>query len=159
MKIVMKSIFVAVVFLAFFGTGLTYTHTAMADESSITSVNPFFKRSYARLGLTQQQMYDIKSVIKSNLPELKIMINQIIEERRALRTLVRANSVNEPAIRAQVAKLAAIGADYSVKKAYITQQIKAILTAEQVQMAKEGRMFYDSLVDKRVAGVFQWFEE
>jgi Spy/CpxP family protein refolding chaperone len=159
MKRSMKNIAVAVAVLIVVGIGFHYAYAALGDESSLTSTNPFLKRGYARMGLTDQQMYAIKAVIKKNLPELKTMTSQITAEHRALKTLIRADVVNEPAIRAQVAKLSALGADLCVKHAVIGQEIRAILTPEQLKKANDARLFRERLIDRYTAGIFKWFEE
>ncbi|MBN1472693.1 MAG: Spy/CpxP family protein refolding chaperone [Syntrophaceae bacterium] len=159
MKRNIKKMIVAFVVLSVMGIGFHHAYAARGDESSLTSMNPFLKRGYARLGLTDQQMTDIKAVVKKNLPELQTMTNQIIAERRVLKTLIRDESINEPAIRAQVAKLAVLGGDLCVRKAVIDKEIRAILTAEQLKKAKDARLFRERLIDRRVALVFKWFEE
>jgi hypothetical protein len=159
MKRNMKNIVVGVIILAVVGIGFHYAYAALGDESSFTSTNPFLKRGYARLGLTDQQMYAIKAVIKKNLPELQTMTNKITAEHRALKTLMSAETVNEPAIRAQVNKLAALSADLCVKRAIIGKEIRAILTPEQLKKANDVRLFRERLIDNRIAGIYKWFEE
>ncbi|MBN1381650.1 MAG: Spy/CpxP family protein refolding chaperone [Deltaproteobacteria bacterium] len=159
MKKSMKTAILVVVGLAVLGMGLHHAYAAVSNEESLSSLNPFLKRSYAGLGLTDQQITAIKAVVKQNLLQIKAMSEQIIMERRALKSLIRAEAMDEPAIRAQVAKVAALEADRCVKRAFIGREIRGILTPEQINKAKEMRIFRERLVDRRIARVYKWFEE
>jgi len=159
MKKSMKQLVLVVSVLAVLGAGFHYAYAAIGDESSVTSLNPFLKRGYARLELTDQQISAIRAIVKKYAPELKAMTHQRVVERRALKALVRAESVNEPAIRAQVAKLAQLGADMAVRHAFIGREIRAVLTPEQLKKAENARLFREKMIDRRIAGVFKWFEE
>lgn len=159
MKINMKTAVLVIVGLAIFGISFHYAYADASDEETLTSINPFLKRSYAKLGLTDEQITSIKAVVKQNLPQIKAMTEQMITERRTLKSLIRAEAVNEPAIRAQVAKIAALETDSCVKRAFIGQNIRAILTPEQIDKAKKMRLFRERLVDRRIARVYKWYEE
>jgi hypothetical protein len=58
-----------------------------------------------------------------------------------------------------VAKVAQLGADLAVRHAVIGKEIRAVLTPEQLKKAENARLFREKLVDRRIAGVFKWFEE
>ncbi|MBI4764104.1 MAG: Spy/CpxP family protein refolding chaperone [Deltaproteobacteria bacterium] len=159
MKKSMKNFALVAITLAIFGVGFHHAYAALSDESSLTSMNPFLKRGYAGLGISDIQMNAIKAVVKKNLPELQTMTNQIISERRVLKSLIRAQSVNEDAIRAQVRKLAEMEADMCVKRAVIGQEIRTILTPEQLQKSAEMSRFRERMMDRRIARIFKWYEE
>jgi Spy/CpxP family protein refolding chaperone len=148
-----------VVGLAVFGMGFHQAYAALGDEGSSTSINPFLKRGYGWIGLSDIQMAAVKAVVKKQLPGLKIMTRQIVAERRVLKSLIRAESVDETAIRAQVAKLAALEADRCVKRAFTGREIRAILTPEQLKKASDMRLFRERMTDRRIDGVFAWFED
>jgi hypothetical protein len=156
MKSIMKRVVVVFVLLAVAGFGVS---SVIAGDDPLSSINPFFKKQYAELGLTEQQMNAIKTVVKGHLPELQVMTNQYVAEYRALRKLTIADEFDEPAIRVQVAKIAALGADISVKHALIYQKVKPILTMDQLKKAQKTRQFYAWLIDRRIAGIFKWYEE
>lgn len=107
----------------------------------------------AELGITEQQKEQIKTVMLTNAPAVKPLIQQFVQERRALTDLVTATPVNEAAIRAQVAKVAAVGADLAVKHAHIAEQIRPILTPEQIQKLRDMRIDVESHIDAMIQHV------
>jgi protein CpxP len=70
-----------------------------------------------------------------------------VQERRALRKTIHTTPVNEAAIRAQAARVAQIEADLDVKRAYVSDRIRAVLTPEQVEKLKELAGSIDEHVD------------
>jgi periplasmic protein CpxP/Spy len=159
MKVRIRNTAVIVLALAVFGIGFHQAYAALSDDGTLSSLNPFLKMGYSRLGLSDQQMNAIRAVVKKNLPQLQTMTNQIIAERRTLKSLIRAESVNEPAIRAQVGKLAALEADACVKRAFIGQEIRTILTPEQLKKAEVLRQYKERIIDRHIARTFKWFAE
>lgn len=71
-----------------------------------------------RLGITNQQRDQIREVLRAAMPEVKPLVQQSIHAHRALQACIRATPVDEAAIRAQSAKVAAIDADLAVKRAH-----------------------------------------
>ena len=96
-----------------------------------------FKRMATELGLSAQQQQDIKAVFQKERHQLQPLMKQLMVERRALRTLIHADTVDEAAIRAQSAKAAAIQADLAVQRALTGQQVRKLLTPEQAQKLKD----------------------
>jgi periplasmic protein CpxP/Spy len=72
----------------------------------------------------------------------------VVIERRALRTLIQADTIDEAAIRAQSAKVAAIEADLAVQRAHSAQDFRKVLTPEQLQKFKAMQDQRDSKRDK-----------
>jgi protein CpxP len=100
------------------------------------------------LGLSSQQKQDVKEIFAKSRPQAEPLMKQIKTERRALRELVQADAIDEAAIRAQSAKVAAVEADLAVQRAHVAQQIRAILTPEQVQKFKAIQAKRDSRMDE-----------
>ncbi len=90
-----------------------------------------------RLGLTEEQHGKIKSVLENHRSTLEPLREKLMAERKTLHELMRADKVDEAAIRAQVAKMAAVEADLAVARAKVTQEIQPMLSPEQKQRAKE----------------------
>lgn len=95
-----------------------------------------FKKMAAELGLTADQSRAIEDIFKKNRPLAEPLVKQLASERRALRALIHAETVDEAAIRAQSAKVAAVEADLAVKRAHGAQEIRKLLTPEQIQKFK-----------------------
>lgn len=95
-----------------------------------------FKKMTKELNLTSQQQDSIKAIFEKNRPQVKAQMQQMKSERQALHALIQADTIDDAAIRAQSAKVAAIQADLAVQRAHSSQEIRALLTPEQVQKFK-----------------------
>ncbi len=104
------------------------------------------------LGVTDQQREQIKGILQQHRDEVKPMVNSFVSERRALRDLIRADTVDETAIRAQVAKVAKVGADLAVERAKIGHEIRGVLTPEQIQKLKDQQVDLDRRIDHLLGG-------
>lgn len=93
-------------------------------------------RMETELGLSAQQKQDIKALFTTCHTRNEPLIQRMRTERRALRKLIHAEKTDEAAIRAQSAKVAAIEADLAVRRAQAGQQMRALLTPEQVKKLK-----------------------
>lgn len=122
--------------------------SAFMGDDGIPSAGRHFKRIAAELGLTSQQKQEIKAVFKKNRPDVEPRRQQLMTERRTLRSLVQADTIDEAAIRAQSAKVAAIEADLAVERAHVAQEVRAILTPEQVKKFRELQAKRDSRMDE-----------
>jgi periplasmic protein CpxP/Spy len=108
-----------------------------------------FKKMAAELGLSAQQQDEIKKIISQNRPLAEPMMKQLRSEHRALRNLVQADTFDEAAIRAQVAKAETLQADLAVQRAKLAQQVRAILTPEQIQKFRDIQARRDGQMDKK----------
>ena len=120
----------------------------MGDEGMPPS-GRHFKKMTTELGLSIQQQQEIKGVIAKNRPTAEPLIKQRQSEQRTLRTLIQADTFDEAAIRAQVVKMGTLQADMAVQHAKLAQEIRAILTPEQIQKFKEIQAKRDSQMDKK----------
>lgn len=110
-----------------------------------------FKKMAKELQLTQQQKQQLKEIFAKNRPQAEPLMKQMRAERRALRALIQADTIDEPAIRAQSAKVAAVEADLAVQHARVAKEIRAILTPEQIAKEKELQAQRDKKMDERAA--------
>jgi Spy/CpxP family protein refolding chaperone len=101
-----------------------------------------------RLGLTEEQRGKVKDVLKAHQPEVRSLVDKLIVERRVLRELIHAEKIDESAIRAQVAKIAAVEADFAVARAKVAQEIQPVLTPEQKQRARELKAQAEERIDE-----------
>jgi Spy/CpxP family protein refolding chaperone len=99
------------------------------------------------LGVSQAQKQQIHAVLRESRPTIKPLVRQYVQERRALRKMIHTAPVNEAAIRAQAARVAQIVADLDVKRAHISERIRAVLTPEQVEKLKQIAGTVDAHVD------------
>jgi protein CpxP len=106
------------------------------------------RAAFQSAGVTQEQGAQIKEIVKKHYPEMKPLMDKMVAEHRALRDLIRAENVDEKAIRDQVAKVAAIGAEIAVKRAYIVHEVRGTLTSEQIGKLLEMQANADQRVDE-----------
>jgi protein CpxP len=130
-----KTLSVAAALFAGVSMAQAATPGCMEGDASHRS-DSHLKRMSKDLGLDDQQKQQIKDIQKSNHDQLKPLIDRLKAERKAMRTLVHAETVDEAVIRSQSARVAAIQADLEVNRAQVAQKIRAILTPEQIQKFK-----------------------
>ena len=91
------------------------------------------RQALGRLHLTAEQKKDGLAVLRSHQPAIKPLVDRLAEERTALRALSKAPTVDEAAVRAQSARVAAVEADLAVQRAYLAHDLRALATPEQLQ--------------------------
>ncbi len=96
----------------------------------------------ASLDITDAQKEQIRSILRNHREIVMPLIQDYVAERRALRDAVRSSPVNEDAIRAKSATIAGQQSDLAVELAYISQEIRNVLTPEQIEKV-------DTLLDER----------
>jgi Spy/CpxP family protein refolding chaperone len=110
------------------------------------------------LGVTGEQRDQIREVLRDHLPEVGPLVKQSIQEHRTLRDTIRATPVNEAAIRAQAAKVAAIDADLAVKRALIVEKVRPILTPDQIKRIVQAEEQRQSRVDEGLGRLGRWIQ-
>ena len=125
------------------------TSSAFMGEDGSLPVGHHFNKMATELGLSGQQKQDVKDVFAKILPQTEPLMKQLTAERRVLRTVIQADTIDDTAIRAQSARVAAVEADLAVQKAHVAQQVRAILTPEQVQKFREMQADRDSRIDEQ----------
>lgn len=110
-----------------------------------------FKRMATELGLSAQQQQDVKAIFQKDRAQFLPLLKQLVAERRALRGLIQADAIDEAAIRAQSAKVAAIQADLAVQRAHMSQEVRKVLTPEQVQKLREFQAKMDRKHDQALS--------
>jgi Spy/CpxP family protein refolding chaperone len=127
-----------------------FAYLAHADSTENHIARRPFARKLAQIGVTDDQKTQVKEILRKFQPTVGPINKQVVAERRVLRDTIRAETINEPAIRAQAAKVASVEADLAVQRAHVAHEIRAVLTPEQLQKLRE--MQVD--VDTRIDGVF-----
>ena len=92
---------------------------------------------FEQLDLSAEQKAKVKEIMESHKAEGQAMMEKIGAEHMAMQKLIMADTLDEKAIRDQAAKLATLEADGAVARAKIGQEIRAILTPEQAEKAKD----------------------
>lgn len=95
-----------------------------------------FKKIAKKLGLTDAQKAQAKTIFQVNKDVVKPIITNLRAEQKNLQALIHADTIDEAAIRAETAKVAGIQADLNVNRAKIGTQFRAILTPAQLSILK-----------------------
>jgi len=116
------------------------------------------KKVAAELGMTAQQKQGIKAILQNDQEQFQPLLQQLKSEHRNLRALIQADTVDEAAIQAQSAKVAAIQASLAVKRAQMSQEMRKLLTPEQIQKFKDLQAKRDALLDALGVDFWRWLE-
>ena len=91
------------------------------------------------LDLTDDQQAQLRKIREARQSEFKAAGEKLHAAREGMRALIEAATINEPAIRAKAADVAAAEAEVAILNARVRQESLQILTAEQQQKLKEFR--------------------
>jgi|ERR1039457_2189732 protein CpxP len=95
-----------------------------------------FKKIAKKLGLTDVQKAQAKTIFQANKDVVKPIITNLRTEQKTLRVLLHTDPIDEAAIRAETAKISGIQADLNVNRAKVGAQFRAILTPSQLAILK-----------------------
>jgi len=98
-----------------------------------------FGPGFRELDLSDDQKAQLKSIADSHRDEFRAAGEKVRAIRESMRSLVDAESINESAIRAKSAEIAAAEADMLILNAKVRKESMQILTAEQLAKLKEQR--------------------
>jgi Spy/CpxP family protein refolding chaperone len=105
-----------------------------------------FGPGFRELDLTDDQKAQLKTIADSHRAEFEAVGKKIGAVREGMRALAEGDSINEGAIRAKSAEIAAAEADLIILNAKVRQESMQVLTSEQLQKmtelrtAREGQM-------------------
>jgi Spy/CpxP family protein refolding chaperone len=94
---------------------------------------------FGRLDLSDDQKAQLKQIRESHAAEFKAVRDKSRAAHDGMRDLLAAETINESAIRAKSADVAAAEADMLILNAKVRKESMQILTAEQLAKLKEAR--------------------
>lgn len=94
---------------------------------------------FHQLDLTDDQKAQLKTIAESHRDEFRAAGQKVGVAREAMRALLEADQIDEGAIRAKSAEVAAAEAEVAILNAKVRQQSLQILTSEQQAKLKELR--------------------
>ena len=89
------------------------------------------ERAKDKLDLTDEQITQIKAVLKSEKDNIKSLLTRLHEARAELREAIRAADATEASVRVAAARVAAVEADVAVQRMKTHGKISPILTDQQ----------------------------
>ena len=111
-----------------------------------------FGPGFRELDLTDDQKAQLKSIAESHRDEFRAAGEKARAAHDGMQALVDADSINESAIRAKSAEIAAAEAEVMILNAKVRQESMQILTSEQQQKLKELRAARESQMRQRRPG-------
>lgn len=111
---------------------------------------PMFERIAERLELTSEQQEQIEALLEEYRPGFEEHRDLMQSARETLHDQIHADTFDEGAIRQAASEVAALEADFAVTQALIGQDLRQILTPEQLAEATE--MAADARAFRREAG-------
>jgi len=88
------------------------------------------------LDLSKEQTEQVKAIFKKHRDETAPLRKEMVSERRDLRKLTQSDKPDEAVLREQVKKIAATYGDLAVRRAKMSQEVRTVLTPEQIQKFK-----------------------
>ena len=98
-----------------------------------------FGPGFRQLDLSDDQKAQLRTIAESHRDEFRAAGEKVRTAREGLRALIEADTIDESAIRAKSAEIAAAEADVTILNAKVRQESLLVLTAEQQQKLKELR--------------------
>lgn len=98
-----------------------------------------FGPGFRELDLTDDQKAQLKTIADRHRGELQAAGQKVGAARQSMRALVDGDAINEGAIRAKSAEIAAAEADLMILNAKVRQESMQVLTSEQLAKLKEVR--------------------
>jgi protein CpxP len=151
MKTAWKTLSVAAALFAGVGMAQAAPPGGGIDGDTPRHVGSPLKKMVKELGLDAQQKTQVKDILKNNHDTAKPLMDKMVAEKRAMRALIQAETVDETAIRSQSAKVAAVEADLAINRAQLAQKLRAVLTPDQIQKFKAIQEKRDQQMDNRRA--------
>ena len=111
-----------------------------------------FGPEFRELDLTDDQKAQLRSIAESHRDELRAAGDKARAAHDGMQALVEAEPINESAIRAKSAEIAAAEADVMILNAKVRQESMQVLTSEQQQKLKELRAARESQMRPRRPG-------
>ena len=135
---------------AVFAGGFTATQLSAADASTPAPGN-ILQRIADRLNLSPEQRTQIRGILLGDKDHLKLLLGQLHDARKNLRTAIRASDASEASVRAASAKVAAAESDLAVERMKLYGKIAPILTEAQRQQLTDLQQRADDFVDNVIA--------
>ena len=100
------------------------------------------------LGLSGEQKEQIKAIFLKHRDEMAPLRKERMAERREMRNRIGSDKPDEAAIREQAKKIAATTGEIAVRRAKIFQEVRAVLTPEQIRKFRDLQEKRDRRIDR-----------
>ncbi len=111
------------------------------------------------LNISDAQRSSARTTLKAHAPTMMPLVRKLVNERRALHDLVRAEKPDESAIRAQSARVASLQAELAVEASRLAVDLRKIATPEQVGKVREIEKSIRERVDRGLDKASEWLAQ
>ncbi len=131
------------------GIALLFAGWVPCSRAADAGSNPQVSQTAGENNLTAEQRVQLKDVRQKYESLLAPLMKRYQAENSTLRQMTRAPEIDEAAIRAQYAKVTAIGADITVQRAHERHDMRAVLTPDQIRNLQQvGNDTVDARIDR-----------
>ena len=147
------------------GVGLlgSATYLWAATPGALGQKGPFAMMALGgklrELNFTPAQKTAARSSLKAHAPTMMPLVRKLVDERRALHDLIRADKPDETAIRAQSARVASIQAELAVEASRLAVDLRKVATSEQVAKLREIEKQIRDRVDHGLDKASEWLAQ
>jgi Spy/CpxP family protein refolding chaperone len=113
----------------------------------------FLERAKERLGLTDEQVSQIKAALSGERETLRAIITRLHDARLEAREAIHSSDATESSVREAAAKIGAVQSDLAVERLKLYRRISPILTEQQREKLKEFETQVDDFVDSTISGL------
>lgn len=146
--------------LAFGAAALVVTTAPLAaapDEPAARGeIRTLIRSRLGEAGFTTAQKIEAFRVLRGQAPTVLPLVKQLVQERRGLRDLVQAERLDEPALRAQSARIAQVQAELQVQAARAVHELRRIATPEQQAKLRQLEREVREKIDRRLEMLGAW---
>jgi Spy/CpxP family protein refolding chaperone len=131
--------------------GLIVLKTQAAQTNGFHGLRgQFLEKAKEKLGLTDEQVTEIKTQLAGEKDTLKILLTKWHDARVDLREAIQAPNATESSVRVASAKVASTEADLAVERLKLFSKISPILTSDQREKVKEFQSKIDDFLDNAI---------
>jgi periplasmic protein CpxP/Spy len=99
--------------------------------------------------LTDSQRQQVRSIMESHRAEFQAVAAKVLDARRDFAEAIEADTLDEAAIRARSTAMAAAMAEEAILQARVRSEVRALLSAEQLEQLKQRRAEFDKRRQER----------
>ena len=103
------------------------------------------------LDLSKEQTEQVRAIFRKHRDEIAPLRKEMVSERRELRNLIQADKMDEAVLREQVRKIAVTGGDLAVRRAKVSQEVRTVLTPEQIRKFRALQEKRDRRIDGMIS--------
>ena len=135
------------------GLAVFKAHAAEQSSSGRSGRGRFLERAKEKLGLSDDQVSQIKAQLLAEKGNLKDVISKLHDARVSLRDAIQASDATEASVCAASAKVAAVESDLAVERLKLFGKIGPILTDDQREKVKEFQTKIDDYLDGAISHI------